>query len=116
MANFERAFYEDNFGVVHPMRMTTAYFNVVSGIMPAGPAESSIPAKISKGNREFGLRPRGVRLARDVGGDEGTTTKYTFLPVPVASAWGTTPYVDGGAVTINAVQWLVVGLVEEDYK
>lgn len=116
MANFERGIYEDNFGVTHPMRQATAYFNVVSGIMPAGPAESSIPAKITKGNREFGLRPRGVRLARDVGTAPDIFTKYSFLPIPVASAWGVTPYVDQGTVTIDGTEWLIVGLVAEDYK
>lgn len=65
--------------------------------------------KVSKTNREFGIRPRGVRLSRV----DGNATRYRFLPVATASAQ--TALLDAGTVTIGSTSWTVTSTVGEDF-
>ena len=86
-----------------------------AGTEPTGDVSSNIKCKVSKGNKEFGLRPRGVRLARIVGTDPDTFRKYSFLPVLTAAAFGSATFAVGATITIGGVDWEVAAKVAEDY-
>ena len=86
-----------------------------AGAPPTTGEASSIRAKISKSNREYGIRPRGVRLGRTVGTAPDTFTKYSFLPVLTPTAYNGTGFQLGGTITIGEITWEIVARVNEDY-
>lgn len=64
--------------------------------------------KVSKTNREFGLRPRGVRVRR-----RGTNgLEYRFVPMATEAAQDAA--VAAGTLTIGANTWTVTSAVDED--
>lgn len=69
---------------------------------------TNVYAKISKGNAEHGLRPRGVRLSR-----VATATVSKFLPA-VSNAI-VEALVEAGNVTIGGEAWVVTSAQAEDY-
>lgn len=87
----------------------------VAGSPPTGDVSSPIKAKISKTNKEYGIRPRGVRLARIIGTAPDTFKKYAFLPVLTSAAMGTPAFAIGATITIGGVAWIVVSHEGEDY-
>lgn len=115
MPAFVNTFYESDQGDVHPLRLTPDYA-AVAGTAVAGPADNKIPAKVTKGNREFGLRPRGVRIYRTFNAGGETFKRYGFLPLrsPQDETGGI--YDEGATVTIGGTAWTVGGFVPEDYK
>ena len=86
-----------------------------AGTEPTGDVSSNIKVKVSKGNKEYGIRPRGVRLARIVGTAPDTFRKYSFLPVLTATAFASATYAVGATITIDGVEWEVAAKVPEDY-
>lgn len=106
--------YEDDAGVIHPLKITTGFYSA-AGSPPAGDITSNVKAQIYKTNREFGLGCRGARLARVVGTAPNTFVKYAFIPILTASAYNTGSFVVGGTVTINSVSWTIISLKPEDY-
>jgi hypothetical protein len=112
MAKFERGKYQSNGGDIHPIRISEDRY-AAAGTPPAGDVNSSIRVKISKNNTEFGIRPRGLRLARELGTDPDTFTKYTFLPVLTQTAWE--GFSENEEVEIDGVTWTVVSKVPEDF-
>lgn len=106
--------YEADSGEIHSIRITPEYY-AAAGTPPSGPITSNIKVKISKSNREHGIRPRGANLARVVGTEPNTFTKNAFLPVLLASEFNTGDFVPGGTVTIDSVEWTVISLRPEDY-
>jgi hypothetical protein len=101
-------------GEIHPIRLssTTATFG---GFTADGAATSSIFAKVSKGNREFGLRPRGVRLVRNVGTPEVPNNRYKFLPVATETLYDGAVYNPNQEVTIDGAVYRVLNRQPEDY-
>lgn len=85
-----------------------------AGDEPAGDALDAY-VKSSKGNREFGIRPRGVKLYRTLGTSPNTFKKYSFLPVLTAADFGSDTYAPGATVTIDSVEWTVAARRDEDY-
>lgn len=106
--------YEANDGSIHALLLDPDRF-AVAGTPPTGAIDSNIKAKISKGNREFGLRPRGVQLARVVGTAPDTFRKYAFLPVLTLTAFASATFAIGATITIDGTNWEVVAQVPEDY-
>lgn len=106
--------YEDDTGSIHPFKLTAAYA-AVAGTPPTGAVNDSIKPKISKTNREHGLRPRGVRLSRTVGTAPDTFKKYGFLPVLTATGFVGATFAEGSTITIDGVDWTIIGKVAEDY-
>lgn len=80
-----------------------------------GTATSNIVAKVSKSNREFGIRPRGVRLSRLVGAAPNQATRYKFLPVATEAAYDGAAFNPNAEVTVGANTWTVVTREPEDY-
>lgn len=106
--------YEADSGQVHGLIMEPTRL-AVAGTVPTGAVSSPIKAQISKSNREFGLRPRGVRLAKIIGTAPDTFRKYSFLPVLLATEFNTAPFAIGATITIAGTDWTVVAKVPEDY-
>lgn len=76
---------------------------------------SSIKAKVSKGSREFGLRPRGVRLSRNLGDDDEPNMRYRFLPVATEALYDGAGFAEDSEITIGGDTWTVTSKVPEDY-
>jgi len=106
--------YEANDGEVHSMTMSAARI-AVAGSIPEGAVTSNIKATVSKTNREHGIRPRRVSLARAVGEEDDPVNKYNTLPVLTVESWGTEAFQLGAAITYGGNTWTVVARNEEDY-
>jgi len=109
-----RAKYEADGGQIHLLTMDADRL-AVAGAEPTAASNSSIRAKISKSNREYGIRPRGVRLARTVGTAPDTFSKYAFLPVLTPTAFNGTGFTLGGTITIGTIEWQIIARISEDY-
>lgn len=114
MAARTRTKYEADSGDIHPIIMTADYA-AAAGTAPAGAVTSDIKAKISKGNQEYGIRPRGVVLSRVIGTAPDTFTRSTFLAVLTPTAYNSATFANNAEVTIGGVAWTVTGKRPEDY-
>lgn len=106
--------YEADNGGIYTILLSPDYA-AQAGTPPTGVVTSALKVKVSKGNKEFGLRPRGVKLARTVGTAPDTFKKYSFLPVLTPAEFITSAYALGTEITIGGVVWIVVGIQPEDY-
>jgi hypothetical protein len=106
--------YESDKGTIHSIRMTAEYA-AVAGTEPQAAVNSDIKVKISKSNREFGLRPRGVTLVRVLGTAPNQFKKYTFLPLRSKTDAADAAYSSNAIVAIDGVDWKVVSTQKEDY-
>lgn len=113
MAFFEGGKYEANNGDIYTIRVEETRY-AAAGAAPAGNADQAESVIVGKSNNSFGLRPRGVRLVRTVGTAPNTFKKYGFLPVLLASEWGTGNFVRGGTITIAGTIWTVNSLIPEN--
>lgn len=111
--------YESDKGSIHNMRLSKKKADVSNNTEPTGSVDSSIKPKISKSNREYGLRPRGVRLVREISATQGndTVTKnvYAFLPILKKDTLDGTNFSEGKDVTYDGKTWKVLAQVQEDY-
>lgn len=107
--------YEDDSGRIHPIALTPNYATA-AGTVPAGAINDNVKPKVSKTKREFGIKPRGVRLSRTVGTAPNTFKKYAFLPVLQATTWAGAGFALGATVTINSIAWTVTARVAEEYN
>ena len=106
--------YEANSGDIHPIRVGDAVIAVSGNTVPSGAQTSSISAKISKGAREFGLKPRGVLLKRLVGTSPDQAAKYAFLPILSDSVFSGATFDPGTSHTYNGNSWEVSKKIDED--
>lgn len=106
--------YEANSGEVHQVVMDANRI-AVAGAPPTGAVTSSIRAKVSKSNREYGIRPRGVRLGREIAAEDETFIKYSFLPVLTPAAFATAAFALSATITYGGFTWEVVARVSEDF-
>lgn len=114
MPAFERAKYESDRGTIHSIRLQPATL-AVAGAQPAGAVDSDIKAKVTKTNREFGLRPRGVTIAITRGEGEETFTETAFIPVLTIAGFATAGFQLNAAIQYGGEAWTVVGRKAEDY-
>lgn len=106
--------YESDAGTIHRLLLSPD-FGAAAGTAPTGAIDSEVRPKITKGNTEFGLRPRGVRLSVTVGTSPNTFKKYAFLPVLTPTAFGSATFALGATVSVGGVDYTVVGRLPEDY-
>lgn len=106
--------YEANAGTIHRILLTPE-FAAVAGTPPTGAVNSRIRPKVSKTDREFGIRPRGVTLVRTIGTPPDTFKKYTFLVVLTPADWASPGFSEGSTITIGSIDYKVVSLVDEDF-
>jgi hypothetical protein len=111
---FSTSKYESDEGNIHPIRIKTERL-AAAGTAPTGAITSNAYAKISKTNREFGIRPRGVRLARTLGTAPLTFKRYAFVPVLTGEVWDGAAYDPGETLAVDGVDWQVVARVPEDF-
>lgn len=109
-----RTKYEADEGDIYGITLSPDYA-AKAGTAPTGAVTSPIKAKVSKGNREYGIRPRGVTLARTIGTAPDTFTKTTFLPVLTPAAFATSAFAIDAKITIGSTEWTVVSKRGEDY-
>lgn len=106
--------YESDDGEIHAIRLTSAYL-AAAGTAPSGGVTSDIIAKVSKSNREFGIRPRGVRLKRTIGTAPNQFQKYSFLAVLTPTAYDSAAFAKDAEITIDGIEWTVASKVPEDH-
>ena len=114
MPAYINGLYESNSGEKHPIRLSPDYF-AAAGAPPAEPATSDINVKVSKTNKEFGIRPRRVRLARIVGTGDESFRKYATLAVLTPTAFASDAFAKGATITIGDNDYEIVAKQEEDY-
>jgi hypothetical protein len=114
MVAFSNTKYESDSGDIHPLRISPTVLGA-AGTPPTGAVSNSIKVKVSKTNRSYGIRPRGVRLSRTVGTDPDTFKRYKFIPVLTPTAFNGASFALNGTVSINSVVWTITGKVPEDY-
>jgi hypothetical protein len=105
--------YEADNGEIYQIRLGAATL-AAAGAPPAGAVSSSIRVKVSKSNREFGLRPRGVVLSRPQ--NPGPTDKIfrKFLPVLTPAAYNSAGFANQASITVGGVVWTVINRINED--
>lgn len=106
--------YEADSGAIHTITMSADRI-AVAGTPPAGDVDSDIRVKISKTDREFGIKPRGVSLARTVGTAPDTATKYSFLPVLSQADFTGSGFSLGTSITYGGFTWEIVARFGEDF-
>lgn len=107
--------YEGDNGQIHPIRVSPQTF-AVSGGPPAGATTSRIKAKMSKTNREHGLRPRHIIIAKNVGTEVDPVQKYARIPILTLDTFNSAPYSEGAPFTYNlTADWTIVSKESEDY-
>ncbi len=113
-----RSKYQADSNTVHPIRLKAAPI-ALQGDVSGLTVNSDVKVKISKTNREFGIRPRGVTLYREISATEGGTTvtvvKYTFMPVLTQAAYNAATLNPESSVTYLGNTWKVLERKKEDY-
>lgn len=109
-----RGKYQADDGSVHLINLSAARM-AAAGAQPAGAIDDSVIAKVSKSNREYGLRPRGVTLSRTLGTAPDTFTKTSFLPVLTEAEFNSAAFAIGGSITIGTIAWEIIVKRPEDF-
>lgn len=99
---------------IHPIRMSPTRL-AVAGAPPAGATTSDINVKVSKSNREYGIRPRGVVLSRPVNPGPDDKIYRAFLPVLTPAAFSSATFAKGANLVIGGVTWVIISKQNEDY-
>lgn len=115
MAAQTRTKYESDGGLVHPIRMSPEKA-ALAGTAPTGAVDSSVSAMISKGNSEFGIRPRGVTLSYTVGTGATAYSKSVFLPVLTETAYDSAAFAIDATITYKGIACKVSAKVAERSK
>lgn len=115
MAVRTRTKYEANDGSIHAIQLTAKVAAVTGNAAPTGDVNTEIKAKVSKSNREYGIRPRGARISLVKGTAPDQFTVYAFIPILDPTNYGTGNFQTDGDITYDGATWKVVSLVPEDY-
>lgn len=105
--------YEADDGDIKRIRLSSDT-KAAAGAEPAGALTDPDFVKVSKTNREFGMRPRGVRLKINDGDEDEPNYRYRFLPVLTKTVYDGTGFNPGQTVTIAGEAWEVVARLPED--
>lgn len=104
-------------GEIHFIRISPQVAAVANNDPPAGAVTSNIKVKVSKTNREFGLRPRFVRVAREVDVDTETRNLviYRTIPVLTPTAFNSASFALNAVVSYEGDNYTVIQKEPEDY-
>lgn len=108
---FRNKKYESDAGDIHPIRISSGY-EAVAGAEPSGEINNDIKVKITKTNREHGLRPRYVVVSRTIGTGDNTFKRYARIAMLTEAAYDafTVP------VTLNGLSYTdLVSKQPEDF-
>lgn len=110
MAQMKRSKYKSDSGLIHPIRLRQATYTTVQGTEPTGDQTSDIPVQVTRSKREFGIRPRGVVIARTIGSGDNAFTEYARLPVldPEDFSSSTGGWVRGSNLSYRGSTWEIV--------
>ncbi len=64
--------------------------------------------KVSKSNREFGMRPRGIRASRV------SNNRVTYRLIPMATQSDLNSAASSQTITVGSATWTVVSVANED--
>lgn len=109
-----RSKYESDSGLIHPINLSAARL-AVAGTPPTGAVDTQVQAKVSKSNREFGIRPRRVLLSRTVGTAPNQFVRRTSLPVLTPTAFASATFAIGADITIGGTEWEIYAKQGEDF-
>lgn len=116
---FEVTKYEADDGTIHPIRLNTKTTAVSGNAAPTGATTSSIFAKVSKSNREFGIRPRrvtGVNTVEVTQGEETyTIRKRVTVPILTSAVYDGNAFDIGGTFEYDGDTYTVQSKQAEDY-
>lgn len=109
---FQTVGYQSDSGEIYKMRIDENSVSAAGG--SAGAPTSSMFVKITKSDREFGLRPRFVTLSETFTTTGGRSFKeYRRLPMTTLAAWNAVA--EDSTLTVGGKQYDVVGKEKEDY-
>lgn len=108
--------YQDDAGRIHPIRIRQQVADALTTPAPVEAVNDRTHVKISKGNREFGIRPRGIRLARTRGEAPNTFVEYAFIPVLGVGDLGDPGNAVGNGIIYNGENWIISGHVPENAR
>jgi hypothetical protein len=111
---YTRTKYESDEATIHAIRLSPEKA-ALAGTAPVAAVNSPIKTKISKSNREYGIRPRGVIIAREFGTAPDTFQKYAFIPKLTEADFGATAAQLNETVTYDGASWTIVSRIAEDY-
>lgn len=103
--------YEADGGTIHKIRLT-AKTVTIAGTAPTEDVDSPVPAKVSKSDGEYGVRPRGIRITRVVGTGAAAFRQYAFVPVLTPTTWDGLS--ENSTVTYDGNSWTIATKVPED--
>lgn len=107
--------YESNTGTIHGISLSAVTAAVTGNPPPAGAVDSPINAKISKSEREYGIRPRGVRIFLLVGTSPNQFKRYAFIPILTPTTAGQAAFQKGQTISYKGDNWTIATVVPEDY-
>lgn len=116
MASMVKLKYEDDAGRIHPIRLSQQVAAALTTPGPVAAVNDRTYVKVSKGNREFGIRPRGIRLARTRGAEGETFVEYAFMPVLGLGDLGDPGNAIGAEIIYNGVTWVISGHIAENTR
>ena len=114
MATLDDSKYESNSGTIHSIRLTPAIL-AIAGTPPTGDVDSDIKAKVTKGNREFGIRPRRVTGSTKIGTAPNDFRTYVSVPVLTPAAFATPAFALNATFTYNSLTYTIISRENEDF-
>jgi len=110
--------YEADNAAIHTINLSAKKLAVASNTVPTAAVDSTVKVKVSKSNREFGLRPRGVVMYRTVtagaGANAVTKNKYMFLPILSKTVFDGATFAAETTHTYDGSTWTVLDKKVED--
>ena len=110
--SFTRSRYRSDSGDTHPIRVQpetlSATFGATANAAPAEAIDNPISAKVSNGNRAFGLKPRSVTIAF-LGTAPGGYKPESYIRLPILQPGLYNTIAPGDTVTYLANSATVVG-------
>lgn len=109
---FQTIGYQSDDGEVYNLRVSSDTVTAAGG--SAGATTSDMFVKVTKSDREFGMRPRYANLSETFTTAGGRTFKtYKRLPLTTLAAYNALS--KGDTVTIGSISYEVAGKEPEDY-
>lgn len=95
MPGIQRVKYETDEGSIFNVLLDdNSGVEAVIGSPPSGEYTENMTIRVSKNNKEVGIRPRQVLLTRSIGGTTAdanclvmTATRYKRIPIPTKARW-----------------------------
>lgn len=117
---FIRSFYETNGGAIARIRVQPeTELATIGGAVndaPAGPPTVQTTVKVSRGSREYGIRPRRVGFAFDPGQGPANYDEGTIIYIPVMTRARYDAAVPGQAATYLLGTGVIVSKLEESVR